>query len=602
MAKFLDKFKVRTAWEGRKHTKDLSCEHITTTDFMKLAPVYYHNMIPKETLKVDFRAFSRLASMPVPTFGRANMNIRCFFVPFRVVMPAWNDFITDAVHSFNGSGSAIPSSVRKVSNISILSALTYSGASTSGTSTDFDFKTINTTTNTTSYYKFTGYGRHHYKVLLSLGYAPNFVTSNNDSFYFNALPLLAAAKVFLDWYWPSAYVGDPNYQVYNNILCRDANGDTLSGTEVYQLLSLFDSVSYDSDYFVSAFDNPNGPTSGLSSNVNIVDPSYSSSNPPFTTVASGTNLGTPFVNEFGSYDTDTGQVSSNFTQYSIEALHRLTDYMKRHQLAGARAIDRYLARFGLTLSSEKTNRSVYLGSHQVPLMTGDVMSTSDTLTSSNGSRIGDYAGKGFLVGKDGHFEYQTDEYGLFLICSSVVPEVGYFSGVDRHNMHLTRLDFATPEFDGMGTRAIAKAELFLGTNPDVKQKDAQEQVFGFTPQYAEYKVGRDFLTGDFRIRTLSASGDTSNAWHLFREVDGIVASGNGYDDLVHNRDFVLGLFDRTQYNRIFYNTNNTADHFYVHYFFGVTSSANLLPLYDDYDFHNDEGKERVLDVNGVKMN
>lgn len=587
MAKFLDKFLISTGMTSRRKN-DLSCEHITTSDFMRLGVSYYHNMVPNEKLDVNFRAFSRLASMPVPTFGRANMNIRCFFVPFRTIMPSWNDFITDAIHVFSNGTASLPSRVRSVSNLTLVDVL--NAYAVDGSADDYDF--VHVTSDGNNYRKFTQFSRDIYKLLVSLGYAINWNVSGDDAgVYLSALPILSLLKVYADWYWPSAYVGDPDYDQIQGILSRDVENDVLTTAELQLSLSWLQRVCYDSDYFVSAFDNPTGPVSSVSSSVSISDPS------------SGTGVS---VGDSSLISATTPHINSSstsvrtLTQFGIESLKKLTLYMRRHQLAGARALDRYLARFGVTLSSDKMMRSVYLGNHQIPLMTGDVMATANTFDADTqkGSPIGSYAGKGFLVGKDGHFSFETDEYGLFIILHSIVPEVGYYQGIDRHNLHTTRLDFFTPEFDAMGTRAISSAELLCPDNPTGNNwRSNFASVFGYTPQYSEYKIGRDWLSGDYRVRSLSVAGDTSNSWHLFRDV-----RGNEVAPLVHSRGFVQGGVDDDQYDRIFYNTRNNIDHFYLHFFFGVTSFAPMRPLYDTLDFDDEDGAKKVLDVNGVKMN
>ena len=584
MANFLDKFKIRTAWEGRSHTKDLSCEHVTTSSFMRLQPVYYHNFVPKEKLSVDFRAFSRMASMPVPTFGRANLNIRAFFVPYRVIFPAWNDFITDAVHHFHDANE-IPSTVPYFTNDSLVTLYRQGGIATEITDASVTADFVITQENQSpTRWKFTAHGRHIFKVMESLGYKCCF--HQGETSRFSALPLLAYAKIYADWYYPSAYVGSPVWLNISKHFTDNVSQKELDTTQLRELLDFSFAVNYDSDYFVSAFDEPVGPNVGTASSFQILDP------------ASTDGALVSSYNEVDNYTANTPYAQNPagglLSQYAIEALHRLTDYMARHRLAGARSLDRYLARFGVHLSAEKLNRSVYLGSHKIPMMTGDVMSTSDTM-GSDGAHIGDYAGKGFLVGDDGHFEFQSDEYGLFLICASIVPEIGYYQGIDRHVLNTTRLSFFTPEFDGMGTRAISKNEAYLslgGSPADVRN---MSEIFGYTPQYSEYKCGRDWLTGDYRILSLNQSGDTAQAWHLFRDL-------SSKPSPVHSQSFVSGFDDRNQFNRIFNNTADTADHFYLHYFFGVKSTAKMLPLYDEYDFHNDEGSDRVLDVSGVKMN
>ena len=302
---------------------------------------------------------------------------------------------------------------------------------------------------------------------------------------------------------------------------------------------------------------------------------------------------------------------TRITQFGLDALKALTDYVKRHQLVGARALDRLYARFGKSLDSAKLDRSSYIGAQNIPLQFGDVMSHAAT----QDDFLGSYAGKGIAYGADGNFEFSTDEYGYFVIISSIVPQIGYYQGVDRTNLHLGRTDFWTPEFDQIGNQAIAKMELISPMNPyaeinedtqsgdpgNFATLDTVEGIFGYTPRYSEYKIGRDKLTGDFRYASKNGVGDTSSAWHLFRNVGAYADQGPAY--LKHNRYFVTGD-DWAQYNRVFNYTNSGVDKFYMIHTFNVTSNSPMHSLYDTYKFENeDEGAKKVVaDVNGVKVN
>ena len=99
MASFLDKIKVNTAIDNRNKL-DLGCDHITTANFMQYNVAWFKELVPNEKISVSMETFTRLNPMPVPTFGRAKINNRAFFVPFRTIFPAWNDFITDVRHTY----------------------------------------------------------------------------------------------------------------------------------------------------------------------------------------------------------------------------------------------------------------------------------------------------------------------------------------------------------------------------------------------------------------------------------------------------------------------------------------------------------------------
>ena len=580
MANFLDKIKVNTA--VKDHVKlDLSCDHISTANFMQFNVAWSKEMVPGEKISVNMETFTRLQPMPVPTFGRARINNRAFFVPFRTIFPGWNDFITDTKHSFANGTSAIINYAPRISNNSLFIFLFNSSANvetvTDGSAYDYE---INDGSET-KFVKMKEDGRRYIKILQSLGYVIPTEKLEEDV-YFSALPLLAVGKVYYDWYYPSAYTDSVEAVNLSAMFNEDTTTDlTLGPMAISNILTVIKTVCYDSDYFVSAWQNPTAPNDG----------SYSGFSIPDITLGTTNNNAVLNNNPEGTPNIRTG-VTGNISQYMLQGLRSLTDYMKRHQLVGARALDRYMTRFGIQLSAEKLKRSIYIGTTSDDIQFGDVTSTSDT----TGAALGDYAGKGLGYGKS-NFDFETDEYGIMIIVSSILPKAGYFQGLDRNVMHTTKLDYWTPEFDNLGTQAISKAELFVPTRTGIlngTMKDLTDGVFGWTPRYAEYKVGRDRVTGDFRMNSMNVD---LGAWHTMRELD-----YSALDAMVVNKNFTEGI-DAEQYNRIFYGTNDSslADKFTVIYHFDVASYSPMKALFDTYDFE-EKGKEVTMNANGVKMN
>lgn len=604
MASFLDTIKVKTALH-RPVKLDLSCRHTTTTDFFQLNVPYIRHMLPGERLDMNVSAFARVAPMPVPTFGDARLNLRAFFVPYRLVFPAWNDFITDSMHANAANvGSRIPNLVPTFENNTLVRCLLSNGIFSNyfpdGTLDNPDFVAwVDSSVTSSTGYKdvqLSAGGRFAVKVLQQLGYKLCWDMNAGDGLVFNAMPLLAFAKIFIDYYVPAAYRGFPN-AVYIESLCKfDTNANlSLSEADLLNILNLCTIVSYDNDYFTSAFDNPIGPNVNGASSVSLPDITNKDNN--------GSIVSFPSTSGQENYpNTPVSQAvldGSTISQYAITALRKLTDYMKRHQLVGERAADRFLARFGIKIDPDKAGRCISLGSHFVPLVIGDVMSTADTNDGENGASLGDYAGKGFVVGQDGHFEFKTDEYGMFFVCSSLIPHIGYVQGCDRQNTAISRFDFYTPEFDGLGCQPILKSELFVPDNTaqfNMGNDNPWDGIFGFTPRYAEYKVAKDRLTGDFAFGSLNSAGATSQSWNTFRLFDYL-----DLDSIVHSRGFVTAS-DWQQYLRIFYNTRSTADHFYLNYLFKVTSFAPVKPLFDSYDFDDDDGRDVTMKLEGGNVN
>ena len=160
MSNIISKIRQRIALKD--HSKfDLSCDHITTTDFFKIQPVYFKEMVPGEKININCQTFTRLSPLVNPMYGRCRIVNRAFFVPFRTIMKGWNEFITDV--PYEGKYLQVP-----LIDPSTLSACFTSGWASVVSSGDSDFKVIGT--DATVSYRFNAAGRRIWSILCSLGY------------------------------------------------------------------------------------------------------------------------------------------------------------------------------------------------------------------------------------------------------------------------------------------------------------------------------------------------------------------------------------------------------------------------------------------------
>ena len=611
MSNIVSKIRQRIALKD-KNKFDLSCDHFSTGDFMQLNPVFIQEMVPGESINVKEQVFTRLAPLVKPMYGRARIEIRKFFVPMRTIMKGWNEYITDT--TVDGVFPSLPT----IALHHISSALTNSIFSTeltgsASSSTSYDFNN-GASGSSLKKYRFTPLGKQVWKILNSLGYkfpiaywiGNTSVTNTSDRV--SALPLLAFIKIYSDWFKNQAYNDATFFGLFEGI-----GSTTLdSVTKLVSVFRRIGKVCYDKDeLFVSAWDRPTAPNDGLvSSNViqDITDDStgaYGSAVRNFTT-ATNTNPTTPAIQ---NKSTSGSPAVQNLTQYMIDSLKALTDYVKRHQIAGGLAMDRMMARFGMKPSDAAFKRSIYLGKNSVDIQIADVMATANGTDSfAQNSAVGDYAGKG-LGYNDGAISYKTDEYGYLLFTASIIPSAHYVQGMQPQAFRGLngRLDFFTPEFDGIGVDAIPRKQLMADYNgynanshlTGLTYAAAMEGVFGFVPRYANYKASFDNLTGDFVVPSLNAAS-SNDVWHLNRMFDPVNVP---LSSITHNLDFVTGT-DSGQYDRIFAiqgETNNSRyDHFFTIYHFQVESWKPMKKLFDDYDF--DGGKDVTLEVNGTQLN
>lgn len=458
-------------------------------------------------------------------------------------------------------------------------------------------------------YRFTNEGRRFYTLLCSLGYRVDFKNSGgswSNTQKLSAGKLLAWTKVMLDWYEPSQYALTSSLAtLFSGVL--PSSGRHIDSTDLVNISTL-QFVCYDRDYFTSAWNNPSAPNV-KDSDVSFADSSVQnyrnstdwnrrssvvnyevspSLNPP-----GGSSNGTPVLLGSSGQSVANTSYPNNISWYILDQLRALTNYSRRHQLSGFRTVDRYLSQYGIKLSDDRVQRCYYIDGYSYSADIMDIMSTADTPQAS----LGDYAGKGIAY-SDAHrsIDFDCDEFGYLIVVSSVVPEVGYVQGIMRENFHLDRFSFFNADFDNLGTQAIRHDELFAdnglmkidgsGIATTVLSPDS---VFGFTPRYMEYKIGYDFLTGDFNIPSRREGMD---AYHLFRLF-------NDGDINPINKSFLYG--EQKQYDRIFNNTDDDYDHMYIVHNCHITAYRAMKSASDVYDFEHAPGDVMQVAANGTQL-
>lgn len=572
------------------HSKlDLPFDHATTGMFMLLQPVYYRHMLRTEAHKMHMVSVVRPNPLVVPTFGRIRQNIRHFFVPYRLIMPNYEEYINDNVAS-NFSSSSLVSSVPTFSSGDIYE-LFFTGSyglssvvsNPDATIPNYDF------TDGTTYWKLTRLGRYFYKILYSLGYD---IVGTSKTFLFNALALLAYAKVYCDWYANNAYLNSADYLAITRFFKYNdpTNNLKLGSADLYKILLFIRPAVYNTNpYFEDAWDKPVSPNDGDFSGFRFNDPTSASGS--YVRNLNNSNYGTPEMYQASSSSSSLG------TSYLHQALQKLSSYQKRHALAGARSIDRVLAQYGLQTDNLRLQRSIYVGVSQQDVDINSIYATANGSNSEGESVVGDFAGAGFGA-NDWNFDFNCDEEGIFISICTIQPSGGYYQGYDRNNRHLTKEQFFNPEFDALGVQSIEKGEIYVSRNFsfDSNNGDGYAGHFGFTARYGEVKRSLSRVSGDFAFPSVIAGG---SAWHLMRSFNDNYFQ-NSVDNIAHSEDFARGT-DAEQYLRLFTYTEYEIDPFNIFIHVDSTSYAPCRPLSDSFDFDIDTSKVAISST-GSKVN
>lgn len=605
-----DKVRVPLAFKGKNRFK-LQSTTVTTSDWFTLRPVFSRELPPNSSISLKQSYYCRLSSLQKPMFGTGRVVNRAFFVPYNSIMEGFVDFIDDTNSTFIGAGTRL-THVPYAYSSDVVVAMSRSNCFVNATENSYDVALRNPN-NVYAYRNFNFKGRQIYSVFTGLGISLSFYLYHADDNApydqsFSLMKFLAYAKVQADWYFNNNF-----YERSNQVLAAIsaiAREPLSPGSETLKvkLTDLFNYLYYsvvDNDYFSTATVNPVTPSGA--SNVTITDTSNDASGTYLVSskVVANQSPSTSFPStpsiESQEDANNSSTIPRNITQFVVNALAGLTSYMQRNNIVGHKAVDRMLARFGVKLDNDLINRSYYLGSNSADLSIDEVMSNADT----DGASLGAYAGRGETGRRDAEFKFDNESkcFGVFLILSTIIPDVHYGQGITRDNLHINRLDFLTPEFDSLGPQAIGRCELYYDAKTPSQYEDLTafepQKSFGFQHTYAEYCKADDILSGDFRrLNTLDI-----RAFHMFRMFSehGVEGSPNIRNYKTISEQFVHA--DPSEFNKIFNYTETDYDHFYLVHKFRFNVVQPKVPLVDTYEFHGDnEGRSIKVDLNGTKLN
>lgn len=545
---------------------DLSCKHITTTDFGLLRPIYSRMMVPADKFAVSVNSFHRLDPMVAPNNSDMNVHTRAFFVPFRTFVPNFNEFIANTPGIFAGS---LIQSIKVPTFTATVVLNAFQDASlgsvvASDKAGDIFFR--DSVANVWKKIKLTARGRCFYSLLLSLGYNFRFDPANQgdlDKLEYSALPLLSYLKVWLDWYVPSRfYFTDSTIVTLQKLVAPSASASaiTINLTE-FTAISKALCVFFTEDYFSNCLSNPfgdNNPT---------VKPLIVTSNPDGSTVSS-----TVDTVKNGAFVTSSQDAITSFNALSIKSLGAIQAMLNRNAIVNQKLKDYIKINYGLEPNLDTLNMSHYLGSSLDQLIVGDVMSNADTMTASGnvGAVLGQYAGKG-LGSSDAKFSCHATEFGMFLVLQDITPRPFYYQGVHAEHTAKSRYDFFDPTFDGVMTEAVPYSRLDNTCHNDKLLTPQPDSIFGYMPVYSDYKVGYDILSGNFRMESINTGLDS---WYLARQ----------FGDLFKTEHISLGFCDASILNSannfasLFYTDNASADHIYQVHNIRVTAYRRMRSL------------------------
>lgn len=184
-------------------------------------------------------------------------------------------------------------------------------------------------------------------------------------------------------------------------------------------------------------------------------------------------------------------------------IRTLREALALQRFAEARAMygDRYedLLRFlGVRPQDDRLQHPEYVGGGSARMSFSEVLATD---YGTNGENLGRLAGHGVGAVQTRPARRFIPEHGLLMAVACIKPRAIYSNAVHRSFLRRKREDFHQKEFERIGHQAVATREIYGGADDDA--------VFGYQRRFQEYREHPHYVSGKLLE-------DANDEWHLAR--------------------------------------------------------------------------------------
>lgn len=486
----------------------------STIDWGDIQPFYTDFVQPGDTKKIGINMLFKTMPLLAPIMHDVNIYAHFFFVPLRLLMSNYENFIT------GGASGDLPGEELPEFPYYIVSDNNHNFYSHMGNGSLVDYFNFPT----------------HY-----LGKE----SANDTTKIEYRLPKILFNAYNLIW---NEYYRDENIE--SEIHFDNTPSHVNCNTSVFSSWFQVRKHSYFKDYFTSALPNPQrGPSVPLFMNDVTVDMRYRgdtvSSNVKLRIASNGSEspYGAGSLSVLGSSSSDGRELqyegtvglnkrmvvgidnsanlqgvlnASSLTVNDLRWSVAIQKYFEKMNRGGFRYKEFLFNFFQTHLPDDTAQRPVFLGGTKQPFIVTEVINTNSG-SNDAGKPLGFQGGNGYSMNQSYVFKRRFAEYGVIMGLVFIQPRAGYFQGYPRIWDIKDRFDLPNPMFANLGEQEIKKKELYYDFRSDQKTNDS---TFGYTPRYAEWKTRFDEVHGEFRSTLLY--------WHLARKFDGAMSLGPSF--------------------------------------------------------------------------
>lgn len=438
-----------------KRTKhNLSHYKLLTSNAGWLVPVSHYEVLPGDTIQQSSSVLLRASPLLAPVMHRFHVRCHSFFVPYRLLSDAWEDFITG-----NDPAAALPTIAPD--DVAVGSLADHLGVPPG------DYTGASDPEKSVVAFPFLAYHRIYNEFYRDQDLVAEHPEDPDDASIFD-MHRVSWGKDYFNMARPWPQKGQSVTIPIGDYAPVVPTGD---GAPTFETSSISERGLY-------AASNNNTPATYLGN----------TSNPPTS------HQQMSWVDPKLQADL-TGATAGDVRDFRVAfALQR---YQEARAMYGSRYTE-YLRYLGVSPSDARLQRPEYLGGGKRDISFSEVLQTAE-----GSEPVGTMKGHGISGMTTKPYRKFFEEHGIVMTLLSVRPQSIYTNGLHRSWFRKTKEDYYQRELQLVGQQEVLNGEVFLSPS------DGQNrEVFGYQDRYSEYTHHPSTISGDFRT--------TLDFWHAAR--------------------------------------------------------------------------------------